>query len=73
MFVSCEVVTASLVSGAIVGKMKFMWYMAFIGLWHLVVYCPLAHWIFFHDGWLSQMGTLDFAGGLVVIGALIFI
>jgi Amt family ammonium transporter len=40
--------------------------MLFVALWHLLVYCPLAHWIFFYDGWLFRDGALDFAGGMVV-------
>ncbi len=55
-------VAAALVSGTIVGKIKYVWFMLFIALWHLLVYCPLAHWIFFYDGWLFKMGVLDFAG-----------
>ena len=38
----------------------------FVGLWHLFVYCPLAHWIFYSGGWLLQYGAIDFAGGMVV-------
>jgi Amt family ammonium transporter len=54
--------------------MKFLWFLAFTALWHLLVYCPLAHWIFFNPstgnsddaGWLNSYGVLDFAGGLVI-------
>jgi Amt family ammonium transporter len=46
--------------------MKYVWFMAFALFFLILVYCPLAHWIFFHDGWLFQMGIIDFAGGLVI-------
>ncbi len=59
------VITAALVSGAIVERMRFSAYLAFIGAWSLVVYAPVAHWVW-GGGWLSSMGTLDFAGGTVV-------
>jgi Amt family ammonium transporter len=59
------IVTAALVSGAIVERMRFPAYLAFITLWSLVVYSPVAHWVW-GGGWLSTMGALDFAGGTVV-------
>ena len=59
------IITAALISGAIVERMRFPAYVAFISLWALVVYCPVAHWVW-GGGWLSQMGALDFAGGTVV-------
>ena len=59
------VITAALVSGAIVERMRFTAYLVFIGLWSLVVYAPVAHWVW-GGGWLSTLGTLDFAGGTVV-------
>jgi Amt family ammonium transporter len=59
------VITAALVSGAIVERMRFSAYLIFIGAWSLVVYAPIAHWVW-GGGWLSTLGTLDFAGGTVV-------
>jgi Amt family ammonium transporter len=59
------IVTAALISGAIVERMRFSAYVAFIALWALVVYSPVAHWVW-GGGWLSKMGALDFAGGTVV-------
>jgi Amt family ammonium transporter len=59
------IITAALISGAIVGRMRFLPYIAFISVWSLVVYCPVAHWVW-GGGWLSRMGALDFAGGTVV-------
>jgi Amt family ammonium transporter len=59
------IITAALVSGAIVERMRFGPYLAFITLWSLFVYAPVAHWVW-GGGWLAQMGALDFAGGTVV-------
>jgi len=59
------IITAALISGAIVERMRFSAYLAFITLWALVVYAPVAHWVW-GGGWLSKMGALDFAGGTVV-------
>jgi Amt family ammonium transporter len=59
------VITAALISGAIVERMRFPAYLAFICLWTVLVYSPLAHWVW-GGGWLFQMGALDFAGGTVV-------
>jgi ammonium transporter, Amt family len=59
------IITAALISGAIVERMKFSAYVVFICLWVLVVYCPIAHWVW-GGGWLFKMGALDFAGGTVV-------
>ena len=59
------IITAALISGAIIGRMRFSAYVTFISLWALVVYCPIAHWVW-GGGWLAQMGALDFAGGTVV-------
>ncbi|MSO45473.1 MAG: ammonium transporter [Acidobacteria bacterium] len=59
------IVTAALISGAIVERMRFSAYVAFISLWSLVVYAPVAHWVW-GGGWLAKMGALDFAGGTVV-------
>ncbi|HET7696070.1 MAG TPA: ammonium transporter [Vicinamibacterales bacterium] len=59
------IITAALISGAIVERMRFPAYLAFISLWALVVYAPIAHWVW-GGGWLSKMGALDFAGGTVV-------
>jgi Amt family ammonium transporter len=60
------IITPALISGAVVGRMKLIPYMLFIFLWSILCYNPLARWIFSDQGWLYQMGTLDFAGGLVV-------
>src|SRR4051794_21171494 len=59
------IITAALISGAIVERMRFSAYVTFITLWALIVYCPVAHWVW-GGGWLSRIGALDFAGGTVV-------
>jgi hypothetical protein len=59
------IITAALISGAIVERMNFKAYVVFISLWSLVVYAPLAHWVW-GGGWLADMGAWDFAGGTVV-------
>lgn len=59
------VITAALISGAIVERMRFGPYLTFIALWSILVYAPIAHWVW-GGGWLSKLGALDFAGGTVV-------
>jgi Amt family ammonium transporter len=59
------VITAALISGAVVERMKFGAYLAFIVLWVLGVYAPVAHWVW-GGGFLATAGALDFAGGAVV-------
>jgi ammonium transporter, Amt family len=59
------IITAALISGAIVERMRFAPYLAFLTLWSLLVYAPIAHWVW-GGGWLAKMGALDFAGGTVV-------
>ncbi len=59
------IITAALISGAIVERMRFSAYLAFISLWSVIVYAPLAHWVW-GGGWLADLGAWDFAGGTVV-------
>ena len=59
------IITAALISGAIVERMNFKAYLTFISIWSVVVYAPLAHWVW-GGGWLADMGAWDFAGGTVV-------
>ncbi|MBK5260700.1 MAG: ammonium transporter [Thermoanaerobaculia bacterium] len=59
------IITAALISGAIVERMRFSAYLAFITIWSLVVYAPIAHWVW-GGGFLAKLGALDFAGGTVV-------
>jgi len=60
------IITPALISGAIVERMRFKAYVAFLVLWGALVYVPLAHWVWGADGWLFKLGALDFAGGTVV-------
>ena len=60
------VITPALIVGAYVERIKFSAVLLFSGLWLLVVYAPVTHWIWAGNGWLYQAGLLDFAGGLVV-------
>ena len=59
------IITAALISGAVVERMRFGAYLAFIVTWVLVVYAPVAHWVW-GGGFLATAGALDFAGGAVV-------
>ena len=59
------IITAALISGAIVERMRFGAYLAFIMAWMVVVYAPVAHWVW-GGGFLATAGALDFAGGAVV-------
>jgi Amt family ammonium transporter len=60
------IITPALISGAIAERMKFGGYVLFTTLWSILVYAPVACWVWNPGGWLSQKGVLDFAGGTVV-------
>src|SRR4051812_44919434 len=60
------VITPALISGATADRLKFSAWALFIGVWSIVVYSPVAHWVFSPAGWLYKRGALDFAGGTVV-------
>lgn len=59
------IITAALISGAVVERMRFPAYLLFIAFWGLLVYAPICHWVW-GGGWLGGLGALDFAGGAVV-------
>jgi Amt family ammonium transporter len=59
------IITPALIAGAFADRMKFSAYLWFSGLWLILVYCPIAHWVW-GGGWLFTMGALDYAGGSVV-------
>ena len=59
------IITAALISGAVVERMRFAPYVVFITAWSALVYAPVAHWVW-GGGWLGRLGALDFAGGTVV-------
>jgi Amt family ammonium transporter len=60
------VITPALIIGAFAERMRFKGFIIFIFLWSVLVYNPVAHWIWSSDGWLYKMGAIDFAGGIVV-------
>ncbi|WP_198088965.1 ammonium transporter [Variovorax sp. E3] len=63
---SFAIITTALVLGAFVERMRFSAVLWFALLWSVLVYAPVAHWVWEPGGWLAQMGALDFAGGSVV-------
>jgi Amt family ammonium transporter len=58
-------ITPALMIGAWADRARFSWVVTFCALWGLLVYAPVAHWVW-GGGWLAKLGTLDFAGGIVV-------
>jgi Amt family ammonium transporter len=60
------VITPALISGALVERVRIKAYLLFVGLWCVIVYAPVAHWVWAPGGWLRNLGVLDFAGGTVV-------
>ncbi len=59
------IITPALITGATADRLKFSAYAVFIGVWMVLVYAPVAHWVF-AGGWLAERGSFDFAGGAVV-------
>lgn len=60
------IITPALITGAFADRMKFSSLLVFTTLWSIVVYAPIAHWVWYPSGFLFGMGVLDFAGGTVV-------
>nr|WP_203598467.1 ammonium transporter [Streptomyces sp. SID7909] len=61
------IITAALISGAVADRTKFAAWLVFVPVWTLLVYVPVAHWVWGPGGWIKDsLGALDFAGGLVV-------
>jgi len=65
------IITPALIAGALADRMKYSAFLLFMGAWLLLVYCPIAHWVWGAHGWLGTnsnggLGALDFAGGTVV-------
>lgn len=60
------IITPALIVGAFAERMKFSSMLLFSGLWAVFVYFPVCHWVWAEQGWLFQMGLIDFAGGTVV-------
>jgi Amt family ammonium transporter len=59
------IITPALIAGALADRMKFSAFLLFMSAWLLLVYCPIAHWVW-GGGWLGTAGALDYAGGTVV-------
>src|SRR6202000_3078002 len=59
------IITPALIAGALADRMKFSAFMWFMSLWLILIYCPIAHWVW-GGGWLGTLGALDYAGGTVV-------
>ncbi len=60
------VITPALITGSTADRWKFGAFVAFVAIWSILVYAPVAHWVFSPEGWLFKRGALDFAGGTVV-------
>ena len=60
------VITPALITGAFAERAKFSTFLMFMALWSILVYAPVAHWVWAPGGWLRDLGALDFAGGTVV-------
>lgn len=60
------IITPAVVTGSCADRMKFSALLVFFTLWSLLVYAPLAHWVWAPTGWLAKLGVADFAGGTVV-------
>nr|WP_280842974.1 ammonium transporter [Pararoseomonas baculiformis] len=60
------IITPALITGAFAERMKFSAMVLFTILWLIVVYAPIAHWVWHPNGWIFALGALDFAGGTVV-------
>ncbi|MFC8127798.1 ammonium transporter [Streptomyces sp. NPDC057302] len=61
------IVTVALISGSVAGRAKMSGWIAFVCVWTLLVYVPMAHWVFDPDGWVAkQVQAVDFSGGTVV-------
>ena len=60
------IITPSLITGSFAERVRFSAYLVFMMLFCIFVYCPLAHWTWHPDGFLRQLGVVDFAGGIVV-------
>ncbi|MHB1530276.1 MAG: ammonium transporter [Acidiferrobacteraceae bacterium] len=60
------IITPALIAGSFAERMKFSAMIWFMGLWLILDYCPIAHWVWSAHGWLNTLGALDFAGGTVV-------
>eukprot|EP01088_Endostelium_zonatum_P003290 TRINITY_DN144_c0_g1_i1.p1 TRINITY_DN144_c0_g1~~TRINITY_DN144_c0_g1_i1.p1 ORF type:complete len:546 (-),score=89.76 TRINITY_DN144_c0_g1_i1:39-1676(-) len=58
--------TSAILVGSVAGRLRFRTMCVFVFIWTTIVYCPIAHWVWSHEGWAYKLGVLDFAGGFVV-------
>ena len=60
------IITPALITGATADRLRFAPFVVFVAIWSIIVYAPIAHWVFDPNGWLFKLGAEDFAGGTVV-------
>lgn len=60
------VITPALITGATAARLTFAGWAVFLAIWSVIVYAPVAHWLWHPDGWLASLGAQDWAGGMVV-------
>ena len=60
------IITPALITGAVAERVRFKAWLVIMALWSIMVYVPVAHWVWGPGGWIAKMGGLDFAGGMVV-------
>lgn len=60
------IITPALITGAVAERVRFKAWLVVMALWSVLVYVPVAHWVWGPGGWIAKMGGLDFAGGMVV-------
>ncbi|MGE0173855.1 MAG: ammonium transporter [Oligoflexales bacterium] len=60
------IITPALITGSFAERIRFKGWLPFMALWSILVYSPVAHWVWGPKGWIRELGGLDFAGGLVV-------
>lgn len=60
------IITPALITGAVAERIRFKAWLLIMAFWSVLVYVPVAHWVWGPDGWIAKIGGLDFAGGLVV-------
>ncbi|CAE7209225.1 amt [Symbiodinium pilosum] len=60
------IIASAIISGSLVERVRFSAYVVFLALWSILIYAPLAHWVWGPGGWIRKMGALDFAGGTVI-------
>jgi len=62
----CAIITPALITGAFAERVRFKGWLVVMSLWSMAVYVPVAHWVWSLEGWIHNMGAVDFAGGMVI-------